>query len=128
MRLIWQPPKINSMMAHHESGAEHSVFVVTGGYRSDGSVMPGRDFFQSAIDKTNFTITNGDIETGFNQINEELHINIKDAIASKQWEWDRTTYRRNGEVATSPRNIVDTGELLNSQSWGIQPSTENNPT
>lgn len=117
MRLIWQPPKINSMMAHHESGAEHSAFVVTGGYRSDGSIIPGRDFFQAAIAETNFEITGDNIQVGFVQIQEELHANIKEAIVSPTWEWNRVTYRENGDVVTSPRNIVDTGELLNSQEW-----------
>lgn len=37
-------------------------------------------------------------------------------ISSPQWGWPRTTPRRNGETAGTTRDIVDTGELLASQS------------
>jgi hypothetical protein len=31
------------------------------------------------------------------------------------WDWPRPTHRVNGETVTAPRNIVDTGELQDSQ-------------
>ena len=36
-------------------------------------------------------------------------------LESDKWDWPRTTHRQNGEVVTSPRNAVDTGDLINSQ-------------
>lgn len=41
---------------------------------------------------------------------------LNNAMDSKIWGWraDGTTFRKNGEVATSPRNIVDTGALKKS--------------
>jgi hypothetical protein len=39
---------------------------------------------------------------------------FQDAIASDIWEWERETVRRNGETVTSPRDIIDTGELYDS--------------
>jgi hypothetical protein len=36
-------------------------------------------------------------------------------ITSDKWDWPRTTHRQNGEVVESPRSIVDTGELRDSQ-------------
>ncbi len=36
-------------------------------------------------------------------------------ISTEKWVWDGTTHRRSGEVAGSPRDIIDTGELFQSQ-------------
>ena len=36
-------------------------------------------------------------------------------FTESQWAWPRVTRRRSGEVVGSPRNIVDSGELLNSK-------------
>ena len=41
---------------------------------------------------------------------------VLDSQFSKdKWDWPRVTRRRNGEIATSPRNIIDSGDLLNSK-------------
>jgi hypothetical protein len=40
---------------------------------------------------------------------------MTNAIQRRIYIWDRPTRRRNGETVTSPRDIVDTEELLNSQ-------------
>lgn len=48
----------------------------------------------------------------FAAANADLHEAIVGEIASPVWDWDGTTYRRNGEVIGSPRNIIDEGELL----------------
>ena len=41
---------------------------------------------------------------------------FQDQIESEKWAWtDRTTKRRNGRDAGNPRDIVDTGELRDSQ-------------
>ena len=37
------------------------------------------------------------------------------AMTEERWKWPRKTYRSNGEIAYSPRDIYDTGELFNSQ-------------
>jgi hypothetical protein len=121
MRLKWTPPSINKMTARHTSGAEHSSVVVFGGYRTDGSVMPARDFFSDAIAQTDFDkpLESSGVQDAFKSINEDLHENIKTSIQSEKWEWNRTTYRRSGEVVGTPRDIVDAGKLLNSQSWEV---------
>ena len=48
------------------------------------------------------------------QIGEQWYDNIKDEISSVKWEYPGETKRKSGEIAGSPRNIVDTGQLLNS--------------
>jgi len=42
---------------------------------------------------------------------------FKGAIAQERYDWPNLTQRRNGQVAGSPRNIVDLGNLLNSQAY-----------
>jgi hypothetical protein len=42
---------------------------------------------------------------------QEINFQIKD----NKWPWPRETVRQNGSVVGSPRDIVDTGELKNSQ-------------
>jgi hypothetical protein len=46
---------------------------------------------------------------------DEIEQANREAIQDDRYPWPRTTHRQNGEVVTSPRNIVDRGELLNSQ-------------
>ena len=42
------------------------------------------------------------------------------AIAEPLYSWPRQTVRQSGEIAGSPRNIVDTGELLRSRSVQVR--------
>jgi hypothetical protein len=38
------------------------------------------------------------------------------SVKSSIWQWNRITVRRSGEVVSSPRNIIDLGNLFNSYS------------
>lgn len=40
---------------------------------------------------------------------------LQNEIAKPQFDWPRKTRRRNGQVVGSPRDIVDTGEFIDSQ-------------
>jgi hypothetical protein len=40
---------------------------------------------------------------------------FSEKLASTEYDWPRTTVRRNGRTVTSPRDIIDTGELDSSQ-------------
>jgi hypothetical protein len=67
---------------------------------------------------------------------EEVEAANRTAIQSWRYEWPRSTYRQNGEVVGSPRDIVDTGRLLESQyvqrkssetfelGWGVDYASE----
>ena len=50
----------------------------------------------------------------FAKTTEELADTCQNAIEADIYDWDRATLRSNGQVVTSPRDIVDTGQLLNS--------------
>ena len=54
------------------------------------------------------------IQVGFLDTNDEVNELIKVETEDEKWAWSRTTRRKNGEIVTSPRNIVDTGAFLQS--------------
>lgn len=40
---------------------------------------------------------------------------LQNEIANPQFDWPRATRRKNGRVVTTPRDIVDTGQFIDSQ-------------
>lgn len=50
---------------------------------------------------------------------QKLHRQFQKTVDSPVFEWNRTTYRKNGEIVGSIRNAIDTGELLQSQGYTI---------
>jgi hypothetical protein len=59
---------------------------------------------------------NARINRAWASTNEALSTQFKAEIEAVQWPWPNATARRNGQVVTSPRDIVDLGELRDSQS------------
>ncbi len=57
-----------------------------------------------------------DIELAWADTVDAIEDASTEAIQSPRYEWPRTTTRSDGSVVDSPRNIVDTAHLLNSQS------------
>ena len=51
----------------------------------------------------------------FGEVVGEFAQEINFQIEDSKWTWPRETVRQNGSVVSSPRDIVDTGELKNSQ-------------
>ena len=51
----------------------------------------------------------------FDEMVGEFAQEINSQIEDSKWNWPRETVRKNGTVVGSPRDIVDTGELKNSQ-------------
>jgi len=49
-------------------------------------------------------------------VQRDLKVALGEAVGSSTWDWPRTTIRKNGQIVSSPRNIVDTGALKNSLS------------
>lgn len=56
------------------------------------------------------------LEQRFDRFVHSLAAEYQERVTeNRYWDgWDRTTRRRNGEVVSNPRNIVDTGELRDS--------------
>lgn len=120
MKLEWHPPEIKSRSAHLVSEPEHSIYVVYGFQRTDGTIAPARDFFTAAVAETDIERSlsenwNQGSDRAFESTVEALHDKIREVIQDERWRWDRETERKNGAIAGLLRDIPDTGELLDRQ-------------
>lgn len=57
------------------------------------------------------------VSRGLGRVETSLSKALDDAMRAPVWNWTSgvTTFRQNGEAPSSPRNIVDTGELMRSK-------------
>jgi hypothetical protein len=67
------------------------------------------------IDSWNVGAIKAAVDVAFNDTAEVVDRQLSLAIISETWTWPRHTWRKNGEYARSPRNIIDSADLLNSQ-------------
>lgn len=63
------------------------------------------------------------VNAALEDVAEEIHGLIIESIEDKGWDWPRETRRRSGQVVGSPRDIVDTQTLRNSQDYDIEGTT-----
>lgn len=104
--------------------AEYAADVHIGFNSISQKRTPARPFMSVAVAQTpiaelfveNFKATQ-DLDQAFNQTCEDLHDQMKASIEAPIWKWDKVTVRKNGSIVFSPRDIKDTGHLLNSQKW-----------
>ena len=128
MSFHWHPPDIEDHAALLISEPDHSADVHYGEAREDGTIKPARPFMTAAVANidledafASFYQAEGNVKDAFVDTVEALHGEIKGQITDEKWEWDRATVRSSGEVVGTPRSIVDTGELLNGQTYVIDP-------
>jgi hypothetical protein len=132
MPLNWHVPNIKNHLARLISEPDYSYDVHEGGVkRPDGTLTPARPFMDAAVADTDLPRTfaesftandldlNSAIGSAFRQTAEQLYEQIKFEILDEKWEWDRATVRSDGSVATSPRDIYDTGNLLRGQTLEV---------
>jgi hypothetical protein len=55
------------------------------------------------------------VKEALDKMAKELNSEFEREIRLRKWEWPRATKRKNGERVTSPRDIVDTTALVDSQ-------------
>lgn len=55
------------------------------------------------------------IALAFDNTVDQMSQAFDEAIETELYNYPRVTHRRSGEIVSSPRNIVDTGELLESK-------------
>lgn len=55
-----------------------------------------------------------DFQDAFMAMSEGFGLACQSNLEDVRWQWPRTTVRKSGDVVSSPRDIVDTGELKNS--------------
>lgn len=121
--LHWNPPEIDDESARIISLPEHSFDVHYGQSREDGTMMPARPYMSVAaaefplvdVFTSQLQAEGGSFHDAFVNTGEALLEEVKGQIADEKWEWDRATVRSSGEVVGTPRNAVDTGELLKGQ-------------
>jgi hypothetical protein len=65
--------------------------------------------------KLNLSKLNAAIDGSFKTVVEAYADQCRIEIETEQWRWDGYTLRRNGDLVGSPRDIVDEGELRDSQ-------------
>jgi hypothetical protein len=59
-------------------------------------------------------ILENQIEQSFAEIVDQFKEEQLEQIESEKWDWPRETLRHNGQKVLAPRDIIDTGELINS--------------
>lgn len=106
------------------SEPEYSLEVYVGSERVDGTRQPARPWIDAAIAETDLAKDVArmvkmsgefDVEESLEAAAEILLDKIKGQIQDEKWQWDRPTIRSDGSIAKSPRDIVDTGKLLEGQ-------------
>lgn len=135
MKAIWNKNiNISPKTATYTWSANYAPIVHEGGTRKDGSDFPARpwvwrtvglngqerryDIVQDFNDKIR---TANSFDELFEDIATELNSEFRKTIEAEIFAWDATTKRKNSSTVTSPRDIVDLGNLRNSQSMSIQP-------
>lgn len=126
MTLRWTPPALprSRFVAEYRNTAEHASIVHNGARARSGADYPAREFMSGAFGEKNdfdaesyfagqFRRTES-IAKSYQATVAQGQREIKLLIRSDIWAWPRETERKRGAVG-SPRNIVDTGELLRSQ-------------
>lgn len=114
MELKWYPPEIAAASYRIISKKSYSSAVFFG---EPGK--PGRPWMWDATAKIDFELELtknfkrlGAIAPSFSELCESTFGLIRDQLKEEVYEWPRVTVRRSGEIAGSPRNIIDTGELF----------------
>lgn len=127
MRITWKPPKHSIDTAILKWGAGHAAIAHEGATLRNGTKIPPRRWTQYALNQQSpldtfaDSVMNGaSLDKAFRNCASRFYRDCEDGIRSDVWSWPRATKRVNGEVAGSPRNIVDTGELADSQSMEVR--------
>jgi len=123
MKLTWNPPDIKTCKVGYGWSVDYAPDVHEGRTRRDGSDMPARPFATTVIHETAnaklftafFQKRGGDFDAAFDDWAHYYDSAFQSSIQDDRWYWDRETRRQNGQIVASPRDIVDTGSLRDSQ-------------
>lgn len=118
----WQNIKFpRKLTATHSWTAPCAAIVHEGATFTNGSENPARPWVGATINEydflgeytDNFSKTK-DFQDAFMAMSEGFGEACQSNLEDVRWQWPRTTVRKSGDVVSSPRDIVDTGELKNS--------------
>lgn len=118
----WNPPIPSLTKANFEWGVPYAALVHEGGEKASGEIYPARPFVDSGIAAVKPEETfvqeyqkTESLDQAFVKLTSEYDEQFKEEMLDPKWEWPNVTTRQSGEVVGSPRDIFDTGALLNSQ-------------
>jgi hypothetical protein len=117
----WNPPVLKLRTARYEWDVDYATEVHEGRTGADGS-YPGRPWTDDALGRVDVERVmqesyerTDDIQQAFFDFAQvyydEFHVSMEDSI----WSWPKETLRKSGERVGSPRDIIDLGNLYNSQ-------------
>lgn len=124
MRLRWTPPKLpKQIIATHSWHEFYAADVHNGQMLKSGTVLPSRPWTEpplAEMDLARIVAENfrrsQNLNQAFVRANTLLGEAFDQSMESEVWSWPRDTYRVNGDVVGSPRDIIDTGALMDSRS------------
>ena len=126
--LRWNPPKLSAPTAVYEWPVDYAAANHNGATLRNGGTIPARPWTEYPLENglrldedlaDNFKRSQN-LDSAFRATATTYNRAMQQAIASPVWNWPRRTLRRSGEVAGSPRNIVDEGDLLDSQKLSFE--------
>jgi hypothetical protein len=118
-KLTWNPPVIPARTATYHWGVDYAAEV----HEGSGN-KPARRWTDYAIehnppDQLMAKHFNDSVLQAFDDMAYDLSTAFYSAIESDIWAWPRLTIRHDGLLVGSPRDIVDTGALINSQTMTL---------
>ena len=115
-----------SQVGVHTWSAEYAAFVHEGAMSTTGKELPARPWAGTALDEYEFAARyaeafkeTGSFREAFVAMSEGYGELAQEYISDRIWDWPQATVRKNGEVVTQPRDIVDTGTLRDSYSHEV---------
>jgi hypothetical protein len=118
--LTWNPPTHNLEGCEYTWQSEYASINHNGGFSSDDR-RPARPWvFKTVFGRFNIVdnfksnISNFNFDSALRDTAIDLKDAFTETISSPIFYYDTTTYRQNGTVVTSPRDVVDMGDLRDS--------------
>lgn len=110
----------------HTWSADHAVMVHEGSMTTQGVELPARPWAGTALDDYDFASryaeafqATGSFREAFVAMSEGYGELAQSYLDDPIWDWPRDTLRKNGQIVSSPRDIVDTGALRDSYTHEI---------
>lgn len=106
---------------------EYAAAMHEGVKLKNGTEIPPRPWTIEATKQLDVVDTFAKLYAQYNDADQALRetalilgAKFSELISSPSWDYPRSTKRKSGEVAGSPRNIVDTGRLRASQTLNFE--------
>lgn len=108
--------------------APYAPLVCLGYVSRSGKQMPARDWTESAVKDLDvatvfaraYQNNGGNLEAALEETAKQLSEQFQKEFDDSKWDWPTVTKRRSGEVVGSPRNIIDSQALKDSQSLSFE--------